>query len=227
MSENAPEPPGELRSSPISGCLILMTIIIVFGGLVVLYTGVGMYQTKKIDEFTQDEPAEIPVAEPDSEKLGTAKGKLKQIREAVDDERSERILLSADDLNILIAEVETLKDFRGQTWIESIRSEGLVVRASQAMRKGIFDKGRRYLNGVFVFRPELRSKTVAFKAVDIRPAEGTIPREFIENYAVLDFFRIDPETPGLAEVIPSVEAVYTEEDSLVVETGIAKSDSEE
>ncbi len=209
-----------LRSSPTSGCFILSAIILIFGGLIVLYTVVGTYQNRKIDDFTSDAPITIPVIEAGSEEMETASAKLKMIGTAVKNETPERIEFSADELNILIATREELKDFREQTYIERISPQGIVARMSQPMRSGLSKKNRRYLNGTFVFQPELRARTVAFKVLDIRPDKGDAPQAFIESYATLDFFRLDPDLEAIEKNIKSIAAVYTEPGKLIVETKI-------
>lgn len=206
------------------GCIILSAIIVIFGGLIVLYAVVGMYQTKEIDTFTQEEPAVIEVPQPTRAEVESAKGKLETIEKAVAEERSERVLFTAEDLNAMIATLEIAKDFQGETIIESIDSRGIFARMAQPMRKGIIRKGFRYLNGTFLFKPELRRRTVAFTVSDIRADEGSVPQGFIDNYAVIDFFRIDPKNEAIEANIDGIVAVYVEDGHLVVETGVRHED---
>lgn len=220
MSTENASSPGENRSSPIPGCVILVAILIVFGGLVVLYTVVGLYQNRTINEFTQDAAAEIPVATPSAEEVSAVQEKLEGVRKAVEEEKVERFVFSAADLNALIATEPDLEDFRGQTYIERISPQGIVARMAQPMRKGIFDKGVRYLNATFVLQPELRARTLAFKVVDIRPVVGKAPEGFVKNYATLDFFRLDPELEAIKNHIRAIAAVYAEGGQIVVETKI-------
>ncbi|MEM7600274.1 MAG: hypothetical protein AAF357_02535 [Verrucomicrobiota bacterium] len=219
-TEDTPPQPG-LKSSPYPGCVILCTIVLVFGGLIILYTTVGNYQKREIATFTQEEPAEINVLEATPGEIESARAKLRAIETAVENESAERFLLTAKDLNLLIAGLDDLKDFRGQTFIDRISPQGIVALMSQPMRKGFINKELHYLNATFVLKPELRARTVAFKVVDIRSAVGEVPRQFIDSYAVLDFFRLDPELDAISRNIKFIAAVYTEGNSLVVETGVS------
>ena len=185
-----------------------------------LYTFVGFYQTRKIDDFTQDLPMKIQVDQPDEAAVKTAMAKLKQIEQAVEEKEVIRVLFSPSDLNTLIATQEMLEDFRGQTYITRISPQGIYADMAQPMRKGIIDSGRRYLNATFVLLPEVRPRTVAFKIVDILALEGEVPSEFVSNYALLDLFRLDPENEQIEKHIGYIASVYTEGDALVVETGI-------
>ncbi|MEM9017537.1 MAG: hypothetical protein AAGC68_11030 [Verrucomicrobiota bacterium] len=225
MPREEAEPVGSgVKSSPFPGCLILVTIIVVFGGLLVLYTVVGNYQQKQIAGFTEEVAAEIEVPNPSPEEAEAAQDKLDQISASVSEGIPDRITFTAADLNALIANRPELEDFRGQTFIEGITPKGIVARMSQPMRKGFLDKSFRYLNATFVLEPELRARTIAFKVVEIQPDVGEIPRQFVDSYAVLDFFRLDPEIPAIEESIASIAAVYSEAEIIVVETKIPSED---
>lgn len=201
------------------GCLILGAIIFVFGGLVVLYTFVGMTQNRAIAGFTEDEPADVSIPGPSESEVRTAREKLFAIRAASTQNRADRILFSAADLNTLIATVDAASGFRGNTRVREISSEGLVAEMAQPLRKGFLTKGFRYLNADFVFEPELRKRTIAFRVTDIRPANGqALPGPFVENYAVLDFFKLDPKNETIAAHLPAISRVYLEGEHLVVET---------
>ena len=207
-----------LRGSPIPGCLILGAIVFVFGGLIILYTVVGTYQNHTIGTFTQDTPAALPVVEPTAAGIESVRVKLALIASAVKENRAERILFTADDLNLIIATFEVAKDFRGNTSVERIGPEGIVAAMAQPMRKGIFDKGLRYLNATFILEPEVRARTIALIVKDIRLAAGELPAGFIDNYTALDFFKLYPENPAIKAHIGSLGAVYGEAGQLVVET---------
>ncbi len=218
----APDVDRGYRGSPIPGCLILCTILIVFGGLIVLYTVVGSYQNRTIGTFTQDQPVSLEIPAADAAAVAAATDKLAKIGAAVKEGRSERVLFSAADLNLLIANLEAAKDFRGNTRIDGIDASGIRAKMALPVRKGIFEKGVRYLNATFTLQPELRARTVAFRVLAIVPDVGEMPPGFVKNYEILDLFRLDPENPGIEEHIKGIDAVYTEGDQLVVETKVGQ-----
>lgn len=212
------------ESSPFPGCFILSTILVVFGGLVVLYIGIGLYQVNAIRGFTSDDPAEIVLPEPSAEAENAAFEKLRGLGEATAAGRAERFLFDVGDLNLFLARLDALEDFHGMAKVESIGEAGLVVRMAQPVRRGIVDKGHRYLNGSFVLSPELRSRTVAFRVVDIEADVGEAPARFVRSYGNLDFFRLDPDIPEIQAAHGGLAAVYTEGDQLVVETKVGSVD---
>ena len=146
-------------------------------------------------------------------------GKLKAIEAAVAAKKSDRILFSTEDLNVLLTPLPAAEGFRGNTRIESIGSTGLVAAMAQPLRKAPFQKGFRYLNASFLLQPELRARTIAFKGIEIRPSLGEVPEPFVNSYASLDLFKLDPENPAMKAHVTSLAAVYTEEGQLIVETG--------
>jgi len=210
------------RGSPAPGCLIVSMIILIFGGLIVLYTYVGVTQNREIDKFTEDQAAKIKLYQPEGEQVAAAKAKLKAVETAVSQNKTARILFTADDLNTLMATMEVAKDFRGQTYIKEIKESGILAEMAQPMRKGIFEKGFRYLNGTFLFSPELRARTIAFLVKDIQPKKGVVPEKFVSNWAAIDFFKLDPKNEVLAAHVGSLKRVYTEDGHLVVETKIVE-----
>lgn len=217
---NDPNGPMPDRGSPVPGCLILAAIVTVFGGLIVLYLVVGTYQYRKIGTFAQDTPAELAIPAPAQAQVESAMDKLKAIEAAVAAKQAERILFTAEDLNVLIATLPVAEGFRGNTRIKSIGPGGIVAEMAQPMRKGPFQKGFRYLNASFILQPELRARTIAFKVIGIDPVVGEVPKPFVDSYASLDLFKLDPENPAMKAHVTSLTAVYTEDGQLVVETGL-------
>lgn len=215
-----PDSGRENRGSPLPGCIILTAILTIFGGLIILYSVVGYLQNRTIGTFTEEKAAELSIPQPDAATVAASKAKLEAVAAAVTAGRSERILFTATDLNVLIATLDAAKDFRGNTRIKAIDEGGIHAEMAQPLRKGIFEKGVRFLNGTFTLQPELRARTVAFKVVAIDPDTGEIPPGFVKNYQVLDLFKLDPKNPDIEANVPGLDAVYTEAGNLVVETKV-------
>jgi len=205
------------RSSPASGCIILCTIIVVFGGLIVLFTTRGLWMSRQIDEFTTDTAVPVPVAEATPEQATAALEKLQKVRDAALNNATERITFSAEDLNALIASQEILADFRGTAYIEKITANGIVTRVTQTLR-GLKPGTFRYLNGTMDFTPLLRRKTIVFQIRDVRVPDKEVPEEFIKSYSSQDLFKLDHTNPILGDVMRELERVYLEDGQLVVET---------
>lgn len=211
MSETTEEIPRGGSGTP--GCIILGAIITVFGGLIILYTVIFFVQKKAFAGFTQEAPAEIRVMEPTEAQVTALNEKLFAIKAATTQDRIERILLTKDDLNTLIATAEILKDFRGKTYIESISDRGMETHMTQQIRNG------RYLNARFIFYPELRRRTIALRVRDIISDVGSVPDQFVKNYDTIGFFKLDPENENVKPYMGKLSRVYLEGGNVVIETG--------
>lgn len=208
------------NSSAIPGCAILATIVTVFGGLVILYVSVGYYQTKKIAGFTDEEAMEVAVFEPSEEQIAHARQQVAAVKNATQNDAIELIKFSAVDLNSLIAAEPKVKDFRGNTQVTKVGDGMIEAEMSLPMRQTGFGKPPRYLNGTFVFKPEVRARTIAFKLLDIRQEgrDTEIPRPFIESFSAIDFFRLDPDDEDFEPVFRRLKRVLIEDDLILVQT---------
>ena len=212
-----PNPIANSKSSPAAGCIILATIVLVFGGLIVHYTMKGLWMNKEIDKFTVATPEPTPVATPSAEEIAAAQAKLTAIRDAALGNATERITLSADELNTLIASQDILADFRSTAFIEKISEDGITTKVSQAF--GSFRKETfRYLNGEIDYWPALRKKTIVFQVRALRVPGKEVPQKFIESYSSQDFFKLDPNNSAMGPVMRELERVYLEKDQVVIET---------
>lgn len=216
-SSNGSGPVG-FASSPVAGCAILITAIVVFGTLATLFTVVFHKQSKVIAEFTVLEKATVPAMTPTAEQVTTANRKLEDLLLAAVRNEMDRVLFTADDLNALIASQELLADFRGQTFIRSISEEGIEAEMTQPLRSGFLRQGTRHLNGIFRVKPELGGGTVTFRVVDIQVPGKEVPQGFIQSYPA--FMKFDPKLQPLDQVLPKLGRIYLEADKVVVETKV-------
>ena len=209
------------ESSPIPGCIILSTILAVFGGLAILYTVVGFYQHKERAKFLDPEPAEIRVLEPTATQIEQAENGLISIVAAATQNHMDRVTFTAENLNTLIATREKLSGFRGNTFVQRITPGGIEVEMSQPVKKAVLSKELLYLNGLYTFQPELRKDTVAFKFIDIQKDGVEIPEDFKAGFSAIDnLLVLDPEDEILGPVMKKLKRVYLEDGKLVLETKI-------
>ena len=212
------EQPG---ASPVPGCIILVTVVVMFVGLAVLYISVFSLQKKEVAGFTDPQPVERAVLEPTAEQVAAADGKIARLEALAVTNEMDQLKITADDLNVWIATRELLADFRGNTFVSAISEKGIAVEMSQAMRKALFSKERQYLNGTFYLVPQAMKESVVLKVVDIDPDSGEpLDPKFIDAYSQMDFFRIDTSNPDLAPALNQIGKIYLQDGEIVVETRI-------
>lgn len=208
----------EKISSPVPGCLILVTVVIVFALLASLFTYVFYKQSAYFedDTVTSLEPVEVPQMTPTDAQIAAAKQKLDQLSQAAAENRVDRILFNADDLNALIASQEMLADFRGQTFVKGVSEDGIVAEMTQPIRTGFLRQGVRYLHGDFWAKPERAGKTILFRVVDIQLPEAEVPEGLVASYPA--FMKLDPKQEPFDTVLPQIDRIYLEGENIVVET---------
>ncbi len=205
------------RSSPLSGCIILIVTIVVFGGLIVLYTTVGLWMNRQIEAFTSENPIELPIPSTTPAQTDAVMAKLKELQTAAEANEIARVLFTVEDLNALFATLPLLEDYKGKASIQSITTDGIFVEMTQQMR-ALMPGQRRYLNATFLFKPEASRKTVIFAVRDIAVPGKEVPAEFVNSYSSQDLFRLDVRHEVMGPVLKKIDRAYTEEGVLVIET---------
>ena len=205
-------------ASPLPGCIILISILVVFGGLVVLYIGVGYWMNAKINSFTANTPELISVPEATQTQIDAVYNKLDQLTQATEKKQMIRISFSVDDINTLIATEPLLADYKGKALVEKIDSRGMHTKVNQQIRNLPF-RPNRFLNATISFVPVVLKESVVFEIHDIRVVGKEVPQDYIESYSKQDFFKLDTKNEDLKPVLMQLRRTYLEEDRLIVETG--------
>ena len=223
MSEQNTSPPSiplneQEGASPLPGCIILITIIVVFGGLAALYIGVGYWMNSEIDAITSSKPAELSVPKPSQQQVNAVYEKLQQLKQATEKNQMVRVSFSAEDINTLIASNPLLADLKGKAKIEKIDSKGIHTKVNQQIRSLPF-RPDRFLNATISFVPVVLKESVVFEIHDIRVPGKKVPQGYIEGYSKQDFFKLDTKNEDLKPVLIQLRRTYLEEDSIIIETG--------
>lgn len=227
-SDSSPENPsstpasGAGGSSPLPGCIILITVIVVFGALGTWFVFAFRAQSEAIATFTIEAAVETPRFEPTAAQVEVAGTKLEKLEAAAGAGEMVRLLFTAEDLNTLIATRDLLADFRGQTYVRSISNEGIEAEMTQPIRTGFLSKGTRYLHGTFWLKPGIAGGTVVFAVADIEVPGREVPQGFVTNYPA--FMKIDPKLAPFDRVLPKLGKVYVEGAAVVVETKAAETE---
>lgn len=203
--------------SPAPGCTMISIAMGVVSLLVIWAIYVALKQNSTIDGFAEPTAATYEIAPPSAEALQRADAIQAAFEKAIRENSAVRIEMTAEDFNTLIASREVLKDFKGNTRVESITDKGLLTSMSQPMRSG-FLGGSRFLNGTLLLRPDLRTHTVFFVVEDIQVPGKEVPRGFIDQYSSLQLYRIDPSHPVLGKALQRLDKVTIEGDRVVVVT---------
>lgn len=169
--------------SPFAGCVIFL----ILAAVAIFLISVSIYslirQNREIDQFTDSTSRNLPTWDAARYEAQQAdlEARLHRFHEnVVQRPKEEAILsLSVDDLNIILATMRPLQDYRPHFWIKEIRPDEIVA-AHTRMINGMPGSGiKRYLNADVVLKPVLAEKTLAFQVLSLTVPGKTVPREFI------------------------------------------------
>lgn len=205
-------------ASPMPGCIIILITVLVFGGLALLYLGVGYWMNREIDAVTDPQPITLAVPQASPGQVESVYHKLHQLKQATEAGKMVRVSFSADDLNALIASEPLLADLKGKALVEKIDSTGIQTLVNQQIRNLPF-RPQRFLNATIAFVPVVLKDSMVFEIHAIQVPGKEVPQGFVEGYSKQDFFKLDSKNPTLEPVLKQLRRSYLEGDHIIVETG--------
>lgn len=200
------------------GCIIILITVLVFGGLALLYLGVGYWMNREIDAVTDPQPITLAVPQASPGQVESVYHKLHQLKQATEAGKMVRVSFSADDLNALIASEPLLADLKGKALVEKIDSTGIQTLVNQQIRNLPF-RPQRFLNATIAFVPVVLKDSMVFEIHAIQVPGKEVPQGFVEGYSKQDFFKLDSKNPTLEPVLKQLRRSYLEGDHIIVETG--------
>ncbi len=206
------------EASPLPGCIIIIITLLVFGGLAVLYIGVGYWMNSELDAITSPAPAQLSLPIPNQQQVDAVYEKLQQLKQATEEKQMIRISFSAEDLNTLLATDPLLADLKGKALVEKITPEGIQTKVNQQLRS-LPMRPDRFLNATILFVPVVLKDSVVFEIHDVKVPGIDVPQGFIEGYSKQDFYKVDTKNEDLKPVLRQLRRTYLEADQIIVETG--------
>jgi hypothetical protein len=211
MSE-APKTPDPSARSPLAGCTILIVCVCVMIFLVGFSTWVLFRQADEIMKFTSDKPTpvKLEVIESRESDVNSLSERLETFRQSLDREDATAFELSPADLNLAIASLPSLSEFRETFHVREIREDGKIVldvslrlngkpRRTREGESGFMTSDPRYLNGTLLVRPELAQQEVILRIDSIEVPGSTVPPQFREQmspYRITERYKTDPVIGG-------------------------------
>ncbi len=155
----------------LGGCLGVVGLMVV-GMAVSSYMGYR-YFTGQVEKYTSATPRVLPVVEYTDEQMVELGARLK----SVENGSAEQVVLSADDLNALIARHPS-EDFKGKVYITLADGD---VKAEISMPVDeIPGCNGRFLNGSLTAQVSLNDGDLVVQAADITVNGEKLPQEFVD-----------------------------------------------
>ena len=215
VADDAPDP-----KAPKFGCIMLSLLLAFFTGAMIFAIVQGGRMYKEMLSFTEDEPVEIPADRGTPEELKAIREKVAAFIKAVTPKEPPltELVLSARELNILIANDNYLADIRGRFYIDDI-SDGLIhTRASRPRRHLVFWKPKRYLNAEIDLRPEAAEGQFFLRVADVRIDNGTIHEGILSYMRTEDLLEMYKNDERFEDIVKKINSARIENGSLIVST---------
>jgi hypothetical protein len=197
----------ESSRSPLAGCLILITAVLVLVFLIVFSTLVLFRQHAEISKFTFPESTAIEVSEliGKEEALSRLGEQLREFQLGLDRGGSAELRLGADEINLAIAAYAEFADLRGTFSVREIGPDVMRIaisfplngrpRLAREGEPGWIATDRMYLNGTMVARAALTSGEFVLEVIDLEVEGRNVPEEFISRlspYRICERYRDHP-----------------------------------
>ena len=192
--EETQKPEEQATRSPFAGCLILIVMGLV---ILVLISSAAYFlkkQTSSFVEFTEEEAKPTPILklEGREQAVNSLSNRLRHFAHEIENKRAAEIELSAEDLNLAVAQFDDLKNFRGQLSIESITPDlisGQIhfpLSSTKELPEFVcsllsIERRDNNINGTFTAKPLLTSGKLIFNLETLTPSKGEMPEAFFEG----------------------------------------------
>jgi hypothetical protein len=217
------------------GCLVVIALIVIAG--VGGYFAVKGVITGLVDEYTDTEPAELPVVEVSDEELEALQARVAAFKAAVEGEEApvpedgtdvtaevtaeamapgEALVLSERDINALIQNDPEWQQMKGKIYV-SIEDDLVKGEVSFPLDELEFEmvKGR-YFNGSATFNVHLRNGAL-FVTMDSATLRGTpVPDEFMAGLRAENLAKNYQQDPEFRKFLDKLDSIEVEDGTISI-----------
>ena len=196
------------------GCLTLGFFFTIFGGCTTFLA----YKTYSlVREYTYDEPAKVPTRNASDREAKKLQERIQAFKIAMQEDKLAKLILTADDLNLLIAN----SDLAGIAYA-SIKDNIVTLRGSFPLEKVPGFAGR-YIHGQYSFKVSLENGQLIYTPTEIKLTDKKMPKEFEEIFrdaaAEANFEKMNQEInrrPETKAITQKLKDVYIENNKIIL-----------
>jgi hypothetical protein len=196
------------------GCITgVVLLVIVLGALMV-----GLHYVRKmVNQFTDSQAMELPTVQMPQEEIDKVKQRFEAFQKAVRDQRpTEPLVLTADDINALIASEPKRQDLKGKLYV-GFAGDQIKGEVSVPLREiglGMF-KGR-YLNGSATFNLSFTNGTLWVAPQTIIVKGKPVPEMYMQEIRKQNLAASLANEPAAVAVLQGLQEIQVKEGKLVV-----------
>ena len=206
--------------SPFAGC----TILLILAGVALFLIGASLYslfkQDKEISRFTTDHAMTLPslAIEGHEAEYNDLYARMQVFRNDLitkPDEKTQ-LILSANELNIILATAAPLKGYKPYFHIKEIRDARIIADHTRPMNGMPGSGTTRHLNATVALRPVFAEKQLVFHVDTVTVPNATVPQEFISQIPPYRLGMELQKDPIFSPVLNAMTAMEIEGDHLVL-----------
>lgn len=193
------------------GCLIAVGVVIA----ICVCMGVGTYFmfTSTLNAYTSETPMELQTVEYDEQQMEQLNGRIKSFSDALEagDIPEEDLILSAEEINALIADKEEL---RGRVFVQIEEGQ---VKGDISFPMNMIPGGKgRYLNGSGTFDVSMENGVLIVTADQMEVNGDPIPEAFMEGMRRENLAKEVYKKPENAKFIRKFESIEVQDDKIIM-----------
>lgn len=230
MASSTPHPPPGRGVSALPGCYIFLlgAALLVGAGIWGVYT--FLRQADELKAFTDTQPSPLAVDSPPAGAVDALRGRLVAFADAGAAGKSAELVLTREDLNIMLAGFPRLADVRSLVRVRQLGPDATFT-ADVRFPMNALPGHRRYLNGEMDGRFGLHPEAGLFVSViDVRVPGRKVPAGFLEvyqrgiipgkNFGFLDemLIRNFRDDPAFAAPLRRIASLKSGEGTLILST---------
>jgi hypothetical protein len=196
------------------GCITsAVLLVIMLGGLLA-----GLHYVRKlVDRFTDTKPTELPTLQMSKAEIDQVKQRFETFQQEVREQRATKpFVLTADDLNALIASDSEPQGLKGKLYVslEGNQVKGQVSVPLQEVGLSMF-RGR-YLNGAATFNLGFRDSVLMVTPRTLVVKGTPVPEVYMQEIRKQNFAASLTNEPASVAVLKGLQDIQVKEGKVVI-----------
>jgi len=218
MNQNPPRK----RGCFFYGCLTLLLVVLLAGALgFVFYRYATNAVNRLVNEYTDTAPAKIEKVEISPAELAALNQRVASFAAALQNQQAgQELVLSADDINALIATDSNFKDLKDKLFviIDGDRLKGKISLPLDNI--GPLKLRGRYLNGLAGFNVSLEGTNLSVRIDTVEVKGKPLPAPVLSEFQKQNFARDLQRDPETARTLQKFDRIQVRDGTLVLKNRV-------
>jgi len=209
------------------GCLttIILVVLLVIGVGGISYYGLSKFAGLAV-AYTDTSPMQLPKAEVEPAVYAALQKRVKEFKAAMDAGRSSLLMLTADELNALVAGDASKSQWKGRVWFAikdgSVGCQLSMPLDSTSAMPGLGRLKGRYLNGSAVVRATMETGTLVVTLQSLEVKGKPLPAEILNAIRRENLAKNAANDPDVASFLDKLASVGVQDDKLILVGKVAR-----